>query len=161
MTPERTTARARRVPPPRRWTAPDEKELVHLRATLLHHVESTTLRATALDVGITPSGLSGIIYEDAQPYRPTMQKLRAWYARQAGADALTTPESAVAAVWILLQGIPGDAREDALEDLLQLLRRYHTRTGAHPTWLTELRDRLKRRRRPHGSRATAGSRGKG
>ena len=89
------------------------------------NVELTSLRATARDVGISPSGLNNLISDNSVPYRGTLHRVREWYARSTNLEAGITPESALAAANILLYGVSGHRRSEADAELLHLLRRYH------------------------------------
>jgi len=50
-----------------------------IRAALWAYLEVASLRQTAREVGMSPTGLSNFL-NGAKPYTPTVRKLRTWYA---------------------------------------------------------------------------------
>lgn len=49
-----------------------------IRPVLWRYLEGESLRQTAREVGMSPTGLSNFL-NGAKPYTPTVRKLRAWY----------------------------------------------------------------------------------
>jgi hypothetical protein len=49
-----------------------------IRAALWRYLDGESLRQTAREVGMSPTGLSNFL-NGAQPYTPTVRKLRKWY----------------------------------------------------------------------------------
>jgi hypothetical protein len=68
-------------------------ELERIRTALRSAIERLTLRAVAVQVGMSPTGLHQFV-AGASPYGKTRQKVRAWYYREAGFGAIP-PEDAL------------------------------------------------------------------
>lgn len=69
--------------PPRRGGA-SGASLDTLREAVAQRVADTSVRQTALEVGLSHQALSRFIKAETQPYGTTVAKIRAWYA--GGAD---------------------------------------------------------------------------
>src|SRR4051812_39524691 len=72
-----------------------EAELDRIRETLRICIDRSTLRAVAVQVGMSPTGLQEFVRGGAKAYGPTREKVRAWFYRRAGMDALTPSDAAV------------------------------------------------------------------
>lgn len=84
---------------------------------LEERVDTTSLRAVAREVGMTASGLQKVL-EGREPYRRTLQKLRAWYARHLVGDYSTAQEVALET---LLRSLPVPRRARARELIVAIL----------------------------------------
>ncbi|HEX8696704.1 MAG TPA: hypothetical protein VF746_30075 [Longimicrobium sp.] len=82
----------------------------------------TSLRATAREVGISPTGLSQLL-QSAMPYRRTVQRLLAWYANWLGARG-SRDVATEHALSVLLDRVPPDRKDDARRDVLEVLDEY-------------------------------------
>lgn len=60
------------------------QELELFRVALRDRVNRSTLRGVAVEVGMSPSGLSKFIDNGTVPYAPTVERLRDWYYRKTG-----------------------------------------------------------------------------
>lgn len=58
---------------------PSADELDEIREALRHAVHTRSLRSVAREVGVSPTGLYGVI-KGAEPYSKTYEKLVLWYA---------------------------------------------------------------------------------
>jgi hypothetical protein len=82
----------------------------------------TSLRATAREVGLSPTGLSQLL-QSATPYRRTVQRLLAWYANWLGARG-SRDVATEHALSVLLDRVPPDRKADARKDVLEVLDRH-------------------------------------
>jgi hypothetical protein len=124
--------------------AVEERELEKYRLALQRQIKLTTLRGTARDVGLSASGLHNLAFNGSRPYTATWHRLRAWYVRHNTAEADTSPETALAAVQVLLAGVPPAARAEAEVTLTEVLKQVHRKQGGRPPrWLKDLAKRLK------------------
>ncbi len=91
-----------------------------LRETVLARVRSTSLRAVAREVGMSPSGLDKFL-SGGNPYSGTRRKLYNWWLRA------------------LLHDVAPERREVILAELVRTLRDLHHAHGELcPPWLAEL-----------------------
>ena len=121
-----------------------EAEVAVYREALRRHIELNSLRAAARDLGISPSGLHKLVFGGSRPYTGTLHRLREWYVRQVGDAEGPTPESARAAVDLLLRGVSPERRRRAEEGLMVLLKEAHKYPGRRqPEWIRELGRRLR------------------
>jgi hypothetical protein len=60
------------------------EEVERFRVALRDRVNRSTLRSVAVEVGISPSGLSKLMDGGTTPYAPTVERLRSWYYRKTG-----------------------------------------------------------------------------
>jgi hypothetical protein len=68
-------------------------EFDRIREALRSAIERKTLRAVALQVGMSPTGLQQFV-AGASPYGKTREKVRAWFYREAGMSSIVTEEAA-------------------------------------------------------------------
>lgn len=61
---------------------PTDAEIKVLREAATERVKATSLRAASREIGMSPSGLQKFI-NGAEPYGPTIRRLRAWYGDEA------------------------------------------------------------------------------
>jgi len=116
---------------------PPRVPLDRLRAAAKRAVDETSLRKVAKDVGLSPMGLSLFLTgETEQPYPPTMRKLEEWYARDAARSRGTDSETAAAALFLLVSGLPQERSEAARQSILEVLRENYTIAKVPPPdWL--------------------------
>jgi hypothetical protein len=129
--------------------AVEPREIERYRLALQRQIGATSLRATARDVGVSPSGLYNLAFRGAVPYARTLRLLREWYVRRNSFGAELSPETARAAFEALLHGVPPAARAEAelaLTDVLKSVHRLHH--GRPPRWLGNLIEDLKTRAEP-------------
>jgi hypothetical protein len=124
-------------------TAPDPAPLETLRAAAQAHVDASSLRRTAREIGMSPTGLRGFL-EGAAPYHKTERKLRQWFLRLRGGSEAPEPpttETAAAALATLVQHLAPEHRAPAAARVVELLRRRSRDTGAAvPEWIERLGD---------------------
>ena len=117
-------------------TAPTPRvPITVLRETARLRVQAGSLRRTAREIGLSPTGLQGFL-DGSEPYAPTMQKLLEWYVQEETRRAIQlSPESADAALALLVRHIPEPRRARAVRHLLRTLA---SEGGPAPEWLTNL-----------------------
>lgn len=111
--------------------------LERLREAVDRGVAQSSLRATAREVGMSPTGLRKFL-EGAEPYSATRRKLERWYVREMaqGYVGSLTPSAAESAVEILLHDVTPGHRSEGRRRLIDALREVY---GANePSWLAAL-----------------------
>lgn len=113
--------------------------LARLREALASRVEATSLRQTAAEIGMTPTGLRYVL-DGGDPQAGTLRKLEAWYFWNVTGvqGAAEGPEEL--AVLVLVRGLPPEHRGAVAADLLARLEGAHAEAGlAPPGWIAEVR----------------------
>jgi hypothetical protein len=109
-----------------------------LREGARRDAESTNLRIVAADVGMSARGLLKFL-DGSAPRAATLRKLRDWYVRRAASQGEVTLDTALAALTVLLDGIPVDEMRDCTTRLLEAVRENHRETGTkEPDWVRKL-----------------------
>lgn len=118
--------------PRKRLSTDDLREAARLR------VAATSLRRTADEIGLSPTGLQGFL-SGSEPYAPTIQKLCEWYVREEAHKPIPlSPETAEAAISLLVRHLPEPHRVEAVRRILEILAQEGT--GAiPPEWIELLR----------------------
>jgi hypothetical protein len=116
-----------------------EQDLIpSLRQAVIQHVERTTLRQVARQIGMTPSGLSKFM-AGAEPYRKIRRKLEAWFTQTAAqADVgigVHEPDAAAAAIRVLSTYFSPEDRGAFVDEILARLDPVLPSDGA---WRAEL-----------------------
>ena len=102
-------------------------------------VDETSLRQTAQEIGMSPTGLRGVL-DGAEPYGRTRERLRAWFARLEGLGELPLRE-AENTVLALVRRLP-EPRTGAVA-VLDCVAELHARAGmSAPEWVAEVRLRV-------------------
>lgn len=105
-----------------------------LRGAAADRIEQTSLRQTAREIGLSPTGLLKFV-EGSRPYRGTARKLEAWYARRAARDGGGhSPETVAAAVRVLATVM---SREDRAGFVDEVLGRISGSLPADQRWRAE------------------------
>lgn len=120
---------------------PDRRSLVEaIRAAAKLAIEATSLRRVARDVGMSPMGLKHFV-AGTQPYSATYRKLIAWHTvHQASSAGEFSVEAARAAMKVLTDGLPEEARGAAVVAVVDAVLAQHDRAGTRPpAWLAALR----------------------
>lgn len=115
--------------------------LRRIREALELRVEQTSLRSTAREVGLSPSGLRKFL-DGANPYSPTELKLQRWYVRETRPDygSALTAAGAENALRILTQDIPSSRRDEVVERIHRVLLEEYEQEGRRPPeWLRSAR----------------------
>ncbi|HEY7769478.1 hypothetical protein [Longimicrobium sp.] len=94
-----------------------ESQINTIREAVVAAVERSSLRAVARDVDVSASGLRKFI-EGAEPYTPTLKKLRRWHAGWAGDDPGRRLLDAVSELAALV--MPGE-RARVRDEILQVM----------------------------------------
>lgn len=113
-----------------------------MRQAVAARAETTSLRATAREVGMSPTGLKKFVGGTA-PYTKTVHRLRSWYLQHAvTSKEELSAEDALAAFGVLVHGLPpGAARALAIERMIEGLEQGYVRTGRKvPAWVASARD---------------------
>ena len=120
----------------------DGRLIPRMREAVATRAESTSLRSTAREVGMSPTGLKKFLQGTA-PYTKTIHRLRSWYLQHAAnsVEALS-PDDALAAFGVLVHGLPpGAARALTIERMIEGLEQGYVRTGRKvPAWVASARD---------------------
>ena len=98
------------------------KELEVIRDALRQSTEVNSLRFTARELGMSPTGLRGLI-DGTAPYGKTIRKLRAWYAEWARREGVLDVADAKA-IEVLTGTIREDRRAEAADAIRQLVEKY-------------------------------------
>ena len=110
-----------------------------LREAVALRVQSTSLRAVARQVGMSPSGLHKFI-AGGMPYTRSRRKLFRWLHRERrNLHADLSMDAVASAVACLLTDVPPQRQEGAMRDLVEALQGvYAAHTDDPPPWLAEL-----------------------
>ena len=116
----------------------EDTSLRRLRDAVRLRIEATSLRRTAAEIDLSPTGLSGFL-DGKAAHQSTRSKVLRWYARHAWREGTAaTPEAARASLSLLVQHLPAPVRPEVAGRLVELLARL---TDAHglgrPGWLSE------------------------
>lgn len=107
-----------------------------LRDAVRARIQATSLRRTAREVGLSPSGLQGFL-DGAHSYGPTLDRLREWYVRvQRHVPGPTSPEEADAAAYLLTRHVSVPERTGAYRRFLESLA--ETSGENPPEWIADL-----------------------
>jgi hypothetical protein len=117
----------------------DDLPLAKIREALALEVETGSLRRTARNVGMSPTGLRKFL-EGTDPYLKTRRKLERWYVRERLTyGSQVTAVVAQNALRLLVQDLPPNRRANAVGRLLAGLEEEYTRArDESPEWLAEL-----------------------
>jgi hypothetical protein len=107
-----------------------------LRSALKNRVEETSLRATAAEVGLSWKGIDKLI-GGTDPQPGTIRKLTDWYVRQSAQNnEEPTPETAQAALAVIVRHLPPSLQDDTVAKVIELLRETVTEHDlSQPEWL--------------------------
>ena len=117
-----------------------------LRDAARRHVDATSLRQAAREIGMSPTGLRGFL-DGADPYGKTTRKLTQWFVRVAEhrRDEITA-DAASAAMSLLVQHFSPAARDQAMDEVLEVVdRRCRETKTPRPGWLVEMRRRKRKK----------------
>jgi hypothetical protein len=111
-----------------------------LRRAAALAVARTSLRRVAGQMKMAPSWLDGFLAGRISDLRvQTQKKLRDWYLREVAGLAEVEPETAAAALGVLVEGLVAEAeRGSAAAELVAVLERAYARHGPLPGWLRTL-----------------------
>lgn len=114
----------------------------HLRGSVAAHAENTSLRRVASAIGMSATGLKKFL-DGADPYSPTLQRLRTWYVKYAAVPGGHLGlEDASAALNVLLADLAPEARHRMAGQVIDALVGGYGKTGGDsPAWLSDLRSR--------------------
>ena len=123
--------------------------VVSLRRALLAHVDSTSLRHVARQVGMSPTGLQKFM-DGGEPYAATRRKLERWFVLHGPArgEAGLRGDSALTILRVLVQDLSPARHRATMERLLGALEEAYAAARVDPpAWLAELGEELGRPRR--------------
>ena len=116
----------------------DDAEFARIVAALRGELRTRSLRAVAREVGMSPTGLRGLL-DGAEPYGRTRERLREWWWR--GREGISPP-GAEAALRRLLGALPDPSR--GMARVLDTVEQVHRESGAAvPSWVAVIRGRLR------------------
>ncbi|HEX8432585.1 MAG TPA: hypothetical protein VF625_14945 [Longimicrobium sp.] len=110
--------------------------LARLREALGREVDSRSLRITARQVGMSPSGLSNFL-DGTPPTGSTSRKLEAWLASCAPPARAHSADTALAVLRVLTRELHPRRQAEAVVRLLSVLERAYAAAGTRPAWLDE------------------------
>jgi hypothetical protein len=112
---------------------PRQVPIEKLREAAAHAIETSSLRATARAIGLSPTGLQKFA-EGASPYRDTRRKVVRWYLQRetAAPTAEPTADVAAAALEMLLGGLPARERLDLQRAFCDEVRAAYDRASIEP-----------------------------
>ena len=121
---------------------PRSVTIQHLREAAAGHVENTSLRNVAREVGMSPTGLKKFL-EGTTPYAFTVRRLRSWYVRHHAAQPSPIGvEDASAALGVLVHDLHTTPRKQTALSVLEAVGRGYEDSGkSKPAWIAELRTR--------------------
>ncbi|MFL5383065.1 MAG: hypothetical protein ACJ8GN_11160 [Longimicrobiaceae bacterium] len=111
-----------------------------LRESVRRAVEAYSLRHVARQIGLSHIGLKRFI-EGAEPYSSTRRRLLHWYVSHAAEmrAVAVSDETAGAALAVLLDGVPPEARPAAMTRLLEAVAQIHQQARIPPPqWVDSL-----------------------
>ena len=97
-----------------------EAKLDVIRAALHQRIEETGLRATAREVGMSPTGLRQMV-EGATPYKKTLDRITTWYALWRKDPPPVDPTTRHTMLVDLTRHLPKHLRESAIAEILRIL----------------------------------------
>lgn len=113
-----------------------------MRETVMEHVERTSLRTAAKEIGMSPSGLKKFL-DGNMPYTKTIHRLRRWYLQHISRtrEELSS-EEVFAALRVLLYDLPAGVHAQTVEAVLQCMEQGYVRTHREiPAWVGQVRAR--------------------
>lgn len=123
-------------------TPPDSRRvpIEAIREAARRAVAENSLRAVARAIPMSPMGLQHFI-NGTSPYRSTLRKLTAWYVNRGASRGEFSEETVLAALAILLDGLPDEQQPAARTELLdRIAGLYEAARTDVPHWLRRLRD---------------------
>lgn len=115
-------------------------EVTALRRVLARRVENETLRAVARQIGMSPTGLQKFL-AGGTPYSATRRRLERWFVRESAQyHAVTTPESARAALAVLTHDLSSRERAALVKRILAVVEDYYIALGeTPPSWIRTIK----------------------
>ena len=115
----------------------ETSDLDRIRDALREAIARTTLRAVALRVGMSPTGLQEFVGSRSRPYGKTCEKVRAWFYREAGFSSIA-PDDAAVLLRRLVGTLPPPDR--GVARLLDCVEGAYREAGMFsPEWVTRVR----------------------
>jgi hypothetical protein len=97
-------------------------EVDEIRRALSERIEKVGLRATAREVGLSPTATKAIAENRAEPYRKTLERLRQWHADQETSPPPPTDEELRRALLSITRHLPAETRHPLIQRMEALLR---------------------------------------
>lgn len=121
----------------------ESEELQQIRAALADAVDHASLRSVARDIGMSPTGLRGVI-DGSAPYVKTWDKLQVWFALyQKDASRDLPPGTIAHFLRRLLRDIPERSQPGAQARVLNGFEEAFRFAGVPaPAWIAEIRKGL-------------------
>ncbi len=122
-------------------TLPDPRRvpIEAIREAARRAVSEQSLRAVARAIPMSPMGLQHFI-NGTSPYRSTLRKLTAWYVNRGASRGEFSEDTVLAALAILLDGLPDEQQPTARAELLDRIAVLYEGAGTEvPAWLKRLR----------------------
>ena len=110
-----------------------------IREAARRAVAEASLRAVARSIPMSPMGLQHFV-NGTRPYRSTLRKLTAWYVNRGASRGEFSEDTVLAALAILLDGLPDEQQPTARAELLDRIAALYEGAGTEvPAWLKRLR----------------------
>lgn len=110
----------------------DDQLLQEIRAALQARIHEIGLRATAREIGISPTAAQDLAFREVRPYTQTRELLGAWMA--AWRDAPPPPDARETrrALFTLTRDLPPERRNEVIERIEAILARVRGRAPDPP-----------------------------
>ncbi len=97
-------------------------EVDEIRRALSERIESVGLRATAREVGLSPTATKAIAENRAEPYRKTLERLRQWHSGQETSPPPPTDEELRRVLLSITRHLPAETRHPLIQRMETLMR---------------------------------------
>jgi len=97
-------------------------EVDEIRRALRERIEKVGLRATAREVGLSPTATKSIADDRAEPYRKTLERLRQWHADNETSPPSPTDEELRRTLLSITRHLPAETRHPLIQRMETLLR---------------------------------------
>jgi hypothetical protein len=110
-----------------------------MREAAAERVRATSLRKTATEIGLTPTGLQYFL-DGSDPQEGTRRKLSSWYLwSQMGLADRDTGDPEWAALTILSRTLPPAHQAEVIEDVVRRFADAHAAAGVpQPEWIARV-----------------------
>ena len=105
----------------------DDPFLQEVRAALQARIHEIGLRATAREVGISPTAAQDLAFREVRPYRQTRELLRAWLAAWSDAPPAPDARETRRALLTLTRDLPPERRNEVIARIEGILERVRGR----------------------------------
>ncbi|HEU4453055.1 MAG TPA: hypothetical protein VFR81_08340 [Longimicrobium sp.] len=93
-----------------------------IRRALSERIDEVGLRATAREVGLSPTATKAIAEDRAEPHRKTLDRLRAWHGGQESNPPPPTAEELRKTLLSITRHLPAEKRHPLIARIEAMLR---------------------------------------